>query len=270
MAERVASLIERTMLVLEAFAGVETALTASDLARVTGIPMASTHRIVGELVRTGFLDRRADGSLTIGLRLWEVTASAAAAPGLGEAARPFLDDLLAVTQLPTLLSVLDRDEVVNIETLRPRGPEPPNITRPGVRLPVLVSSPGLVLAAFAERDVRERILTCAPVTRFTPATVTDRAALRNHVEEVRKVGYAAPRGWITPASTGIAVPVLGPDGTAFAAVSVTNSSAAGAPYGLVTALQTTARSIARAVARGDVVDPQLGLRKLVRRAIRSS
>lgn len=263
---REATMLERVMTLLETIKDADRPLSASELARLSGVPMASTRRILAELARTGFVDR-ADGAYRIGMRLWQVAVQSSYAPTLGEIARPFLEDLHAVVQMPTLLSVIERDDIVNVETLHPRGPEPTNITGPGVRLPVLVSSPGMAIVAFLPREQREAVLQNARITRFTPYTVTDRAQLRMHVDAIRRTGYAALKRWIVPESTGVAVPILDENGIASAAVSVT------VPYDyteqgdLVLALRTTARSIARAISdRAAYNDPQLALRKLMARA----
>jgi DNA-binding IclR family transcriptional regulator len=47
-------------------------LTLTEIARHTGMPLSTTHRIVGELAAWGALERSADGRWIVGLRLWEV------------------------------------------------------------------------------------------------------------------------------------------------------------------------------------------------------
>jgi DNA-binding IclR family transcriptional regulator len=253
-------MIDRIVLILEAFKTSDGSLTASEVARRTGIPMPSTHRIVNELVRTGLLERDDGLILRIGMRLWEVTARSTGVPNLRETALPFMEDLFAVVREPTLLSVLDRNDVVNLETLTPRSPSATNVTQPGVRLPALASSPGLVLTAFAPADLREEILVTTAVTRFTPYSVVDRAELRRHVEETKRIGHAVVRRWISVDSTGIAVPILRPDGTAVAALSVTKPFDVGVPLDLLPAMHTTARGIARALRAGSAPnDPIIAL-----------
>jgi hypothetical protein len=47
--------LSRATRVLEVFGPEASSLTASDISRRTGIPMASTHRLVGQMVQLGLL-----------------------------------------------------------------------------------------------------------------------------------------------------------------------------------------------------------------------
>lgn len=254
------SMIERVVRVLEVFKSTGDSLTASEVARQSGIPVPSAHRIVTELVGLGILDRDSDRRVRIGMRLWEIVTRSSGVLPLREVALPFMEDLRAAVNAPTLLSILDRNDALNVDTLPSRRPSATNVTQPGVRLPALASSPGIVLVAFAPQEVRERILGSGTVTRFTEYTVVDRAELVRIVHKTRRLGYAVARRWISTDSTGIAVPILSSDGTALAALSVTTPFGSGVPSDLLPALHTTARGISRAVLAGSrPSDPQVTL-----------
>ena len=260
--DRGRSLIDRVAVILEAFTSTDDDLSASEISRRTGIPMPSTHRIVNDMVRNGMLERDEQHlGLRIGMRMWEVAARSTRILGLRETALPFMEDLFAVVKAPTLLSVLDRGDVVNLETLAPRRATATNITQPGTRLPALVSSPGLVLVAYSPPEVRDDLLATAKVTRFTPHTVVDRAELRRHVDEARRAGHAVVHRWISPVSTGIAVPIVLEHGRAAAALSVTVPFDDGVPSDVLPALLTTARGIARALREGSASSPEVALLK---------
>jgi DNA-binding IclR family transcriptional regulator len=257
MPPRGESMIERVVRVLEAFKAAEAPLTAAEIARQAGIPVPSAHRIVAELVETGLLDRDDDRRVRIGMRLWEIVARSSGVVTLRETAVPFMEDLRAVVDAPILLCVLDQDEVLNVCTVSARGRGATNVTQPGVRLPVLASSPGVVLTAFAPPEVRDRILATARLTRFTTRTVVERQEVVRVVHDARRVGHVVARGWMSPDATGTAVPVLAENGTALAALSVTTPSDSVAQATLVPALHTTARGIARAFLAGYAhVDPR--------------
>ncbi len=59
-------------------------LTVTELARRTGLPLTTTHRLAGELVAGGALERGEDGRYRIGLRLWEIASLAPRGLGLRE------------------------------------------------------------------------------------------------------------------------------------------------------------------------------------------
>ncbi|MGW5515220.1 MULTISPECIES: IclR family transcriptional regulator [Nocardia] len=260
MTPRKESMIERVVRVLEAFKETGGALTASEIARQTDIPVPSAHRIVTELVELGILERNSDRKVKVGMRLWGLVARSSEVRSLRDCALPYMEDLRAVVNAPTLLSILDRNDVVNIETLPARPPSATNVTQPGVRLPILAASPGLVLTAFSTPRARDHILESAKVTRFTEHTVVDRTELARIVQEARRLTYVVARRWITNDAVGVAVPVLSGDGTAMAALSVTIPFDTGVPSDLLPALHTTARGISRAALDPSRrVDPRIHL-----------
>ncbi|MFA3878672.1 IclR family transcriptional regulator [Streptomyces sp. MMCC 100] len=265
------TMIERVIRILEVFDD-EQSLTASEIARRTGIPVPSAHRIVTDLIRSGLLERDGRNGIRMGLRLWELATRASGALTLRDVALPYMEDLHAAVQQHTQLSVLDRNDVLYVEKLTSPRSSSTNITQPGSRLPVLACAAGLVLTAFSSRQNRESILTTAKLTRFTESTVVDRGRLRELVADVRQTGFAVARAWIHPGTSGTAVPILGRDGTAMAALSVTTPLPTDERLTLVPALRTAARAIARA-ADTDVraADPRLNvLKQKVRRATAAS
>ena len=60
----------------------------------------------------------------------------------------------------------------------------------------------------------------APLVAVSPETVTDAAALRRTLAEVRRAGYVVAPGSIEAVSTGVAVPVRDETGEVIAALSV--------------------------------------------------
>ena len=73
--------------VLDAFRDDRDALTLSELARRAALPKTTTHRLTGELVRCGLLER-ADGELRLGHKLFELGQLVPQQRGLRDAAGP--------------------------------------------------------------------------------------------------------------------------------------------------------------------------------------
>ncbi|WP_025778220.1 IclR family transcriptional regulator [Brevibacterium sp. VCM10] len=261
-------MLERMIEILEVFKVEGGPLTASEISRRTGIPMASTHRLVGELLRVRILTRDDSHRLTIGMRLWEIAAGASTLRSLRELALPFMNDVMLRTHASTLLCVLDGTDVVNLETLNPSGPSATNLTRPGVRLPTLGSSPGIALLAFAEEETREAVLKSADLVRFTSRTPLDEREIRRLLTSTVSDGHVIARGWMWTNSIGIAVPILGGDGHAMAALSATVPSDSANTEGVAALLKTTATAIARAGRAGEESeDPGLTLLRLQLRRV---
>jgi len=197
--------VERVVRVLAAFDAAHPLLTASEVGRRTGLPRSSAHRLVRELAAEGLLELDESGAYRIGLRLWELTTRGSRALELRQAALPAMEAVQVRIRQHTQLAVLERGEVLFLERLSHREATS-NVTRVAGRLPAHASSSGLVLLADAPEEVREAVL-AGPLAPYTPDTPADAASLRRKLAEVRRLGYAANRGFIEPDTAGVAVPV---------------------------------------------------------------
>ncbi|MEU1984036.1 IclR family transcriptional regulator [Nocardia sp. NPDC019395] len=234
----------RAVRIVESFGVGDSTLTVSEIARRSGLHVATASRLIEELVGCGWLERE-NRQVRIGVRLWEVASRASAAVGLREAAMPFLEDLHAVVGQHTQLAVLEGDEVLFIERLTAHGAAV-NYSRIAGRLPLHASSSGLVLLAYGPVELQERVLT-RPMKVYTDKTIRTARRLRSALAEVRRQGYAFCPGHIYPETTGIAVPIHNAQGTVIAAAAliVPNDAAA---YVQIPALQAAARGISRVIA----------------------
>jgi DNA-binding IclR family transcriptional regulator len=174
------------------------AYTLSELARRTGLPLATAHRLVGELERWGGLERGADGHYRIGLRMVELAALCPRGVGLRDVALPYMQDLYEATHQDVQLAVR---------------------TRIGAHWPLHATGVGLVLLAFAPAAVQETVL-AAPLRRFSPHTIANPAVLRRVLAEVRRTGISVSDRQIDEDAYSVGAPVYGPDGGCAAALSV--------------------------------------------------
>jgi DNA-binding IclR family transcriptional regulator len=212
------SVTDRVVRVLETFTPNRTVQTAAEIGRRSGLPRSTAHRLVGELVDAGLLERDDDRRIRIGMRLWELATRSSQALRLRQAAMPAMEQVQARVREHTQLAVLEQDEALFLERLS--GPTSgSNVTRVAGRLPLHASSSGLVLLAFGTHELQERIL-AGPLPRLTAETIADPAQLRRKLAEVRTLGHAVARGSIELVSTGVAVPVRDETGTVVAALSV--------------------------------------------------
>ncbi|WP_395639296.1 IclR family transcriptional regulator [Pseudolysinimonas sp.] len=199
------SVIDRIVRVLATFDAEHTEQTPTDISRRAGLPASTGHRLVGDLVRSGVLERDEEGRARVGMRLWELATRGSMALGLRQAALPAMGRVQAAVRQHTQLGVLDGDQVLFLERLS-HPDAGANITRIAGRLPLHASSSGLVLLAAAPAAVVERVL-AAPLERLAAETIDDPGALRRKLAEVRRLGYAVAPGSIEAVSTGVAVPI---------------------------------------------------------------
>jgi DNA-binding IclR family transcriptional regulator len=234
--------------VLDAFAIDRTHLSLSDISRRTGLPMATTHRLVGELTAWGALERDSTGRYRIGLRLWEVAALAPRGLGLRESAMPFLEDLYEATHENIQLAVLDGVEVVYLERIS--GRDAVNVfSRVGGRWPAHATGVGLVLLAYSPAEVQERYL-AAPLAAFTEKTIVDSRQLRRVLADVRRTGIAVSDGQVTLDAVSVAAPVRNAANEVVAALSIVVHTGSTPPSALAPAVLTAARGISRALRAG--------------------
>lgn len=229
--------------VLEAFTAQRDSLTLSEISRRAGLPLTTTHRIVGELAGRSFLEREANGRYQIGLRLWELASGAPRSVGLRAAALPIMEDLYEVTHENVQLAVIDGMDAVYVERISGRR-SVHVVTRAGQRLPLHATGVGLVLLAFADNEVQERALS-SELVRYTRYTVTDPRRLRRMLAEVRQRGYAISERQVETISTSIAAPVRDRSGAVVAAISVVVKAVGSEPGQYVAAVLASARGISR-------------------------
>lgn len=237
------SVTSRVATVLAAFGAEHSAMTLSELARRTALPLTTVHRLAGELTRHGLLERDDEQRYRIGLRLWEIAATASRGVDLRDTAMPVLQDLYSGTRANVQLAVLDGAEAIYLERLS--GPESVHIvTRPGSRLPVHASGVGLVLLAHAPVEVQDDVL-AAPLARYTRYTITDPKRLRRVLADVRRDGFVISDRQIEAISVSVAAPVRDRARHVVAAVSVVVEAGRGDPRSYVKAVTAAAGAISR-------------------------
>ncbi len=220
------SLLERASAIFDCFAPDRPELGVSELARRTGLPKSTVHRLAAELVRLGLLEP-VDPSgpatgLRLGLRLFELGQLVPRQITLRDAARPFMEDLRSATGNHVHLAVLDGVEVVYVEILHARLAQPLP-SRVGGRLPAHATGVGKAILAFSAPDVVRARLD-AGLRRFTAYTIIMPGALGRELAAIRAGGVAFDRQESAMGVVCAACPVFGPDDAVVGAISVTGRS----------------------------------------------
>lgn len=245
------SVVSKVRAILEAFDVEHPLLTLTDIARRSGLPLSTAHRLVAELVEWRALDREPDGGYRVGLRLWEL--GQLASPHLREVARPWLQDLLDATRENVHLAVRDDMDVLYLDKISSPGAVP-IVSRVGGRLPLHATGVGKILLAHTPSWFMRRYLDRL-LERPTCYTITEPGRLTRELNEVRTRGWAVTREEMTLGSCSLAAPIRHRDGRVVAAVGVVVSSRRGHEIlRLMPAVETAARRIEHALAeREDVV-----------------
>jgi DNA-binding IclR family transcriptional regulator len=234
------SVVDRVVRVISAFPAGVSSLQLSELADRAGIPLSTAHRLVRQLAAHGLLEAGDGGTVRLGLRLWELVNRNSPTLALRQAAMPFMEDIQQVLNQNINLAVLDGWEALFVERLSRRG-SVANRAQIAGRMPVHISSAGLALMAYQERDTQRDYL-----KQFRdPAGRVQAEAVRALLAETAHQGFAQLAGVVDPDTWGIAVPVLNGRHSAVAALGVVVPLHEVRLQALVPALQTAARGIAR-------------------------
>jgi DNA-binding IclR family transcriptional regulator len=238
-----ATVASRLLAVIAAFDERHRSMTLSEIARRAGIPLPTAHRLVGELVGGGALQRRDDDRYVIGRLVWEAGLLAPVQGRLRELAEPFLHDVYAATMATVHLAVRDGHEVLYLHRMQGRA-SVPIVSTVGSRLPMHCTGVGKVLLAHAPPDVSDRAF--ARLTRITPYTITRPDVLRAQLNRVRRDGVATTSEEMSLGACSLAVPVVqASDGAVVAAIGVVVATLKRDRQRLLGALQVAARGIGR-------------------------
>ena len=240
-----ASVASRLLAMIGAFDEKHRSLTLTELARRAGVPVPTAHRLAGELVMGGALQRRDDGSYVVGRLLWEAGLVATIQGTLRQVAEPFLHDVYAATWATVHLAVRDGDEVLYLERMMGRA-SVPIVSSVGTKLPMHCTGVGKVLLAHAPPDVVARAL--SGLIRITPYTIVSASVLAAQLQRIRREGVATTNEEMSLGACSLAVPVVqSSDDAVVASIGVVVPTLKRDRQRLLGALQVAARGIGRAL-----------------------
>lgn len=215
---RLTPAVLRALDVLELFVSHRGPLRGADVVRLTGHPRASVHELLVTLESRHYLVRERDGAYALGpavLPLGNAYRDSLNLPELGQRVAQGVVDRHGETVNVGALAGGDVVYLVKVDS-----PHPVRlVSRLGGRLPAASTAIGKALLAWLPDDELDDLL-AAPLHRLTPRTLTDPAAVRAQLAEVRASGIAFEKGESTPGVTCAAAPVRDETGKVVAALSV--------------------------------------------------
>lgn len=212
------SLLSRHLRILDVFEVGSAFLSLSQIAKRCGLPVSTTHRLLGELERERLVERLPDRTYQLGLRLWELAARTPGALGLREIAFPLMQAVQAAVRQHTQLGVRDGADVVYLERLSSHDAVI-NATVIGGRINLAASAIGHVLLS-GMPDEAVRGLVDLGIPQYTDRTPRTVAEVEDVIARARAQQYSVGDGLVHADARGIAVPVHGPDGDVVAGLGV--------------------------------------------------
>lgn len=195
-------------------------LPASEIAKLSALPVSTVHRFLVNLEAGGFLAKDELNNYHLGV----------ACVSLGQAAREQLDvrkvsfahleQLNRSTRETVHLTVRHKLTAVYIEKME--SPEPLRIhSRIGASVPLYCTAVGKVMLAYLDPEERERVVNELELRRFTENTVGSIQELQAQLARIRKDGFACDMEEHEPHIRCIAAPIMDHNGAVNASLSVT-------------------------------------------------
>jgi DNA-binding IclR family transcriptional regulator len=182
--------LQRGLRLLSLFALEEKGLSASDVARLSGLPVSTVHRFLINLESTGFLNCDAAGTYQLGAACVSLGQAARGQLDVRRASLPHLQELNHRTRETVHLTVRHGLSAVYVEKLD--SPEPLRIhSRIGATIPLYCTAVGKVLLAYLPDSEREKVFEQLELKRFTENTASNLQELHAELQRTRKNGFAS-------------------------------------------------------------------------------
>ena len=239
-------MVEKSWLVLDAFAPEGGPLRLDELAGRTGLPRSTVHRLLTRLIAVGGVERSAAG-FHLGRKLFELGAVVPVERILREAALPFMEDLYVATHEAVHMGVMDGRDVVYVEKIYGHAVFAMP-SRVGGRLPLACTAIGKAMLAFADPEVIADVL-ASPLPRVARGdAAVDPRRLAGALAEVRVTGIAYEYEEVQTGGCSLAAPVF-QRGRVVAAISVAVPAERFQPVRLAPAVKTAALGLSRRLGR---------------------
>ena len=182
--------------------------TARVVSDALGMPVTTTHHLLGTLQADGMLAKDAQRGFHLGPSVGALVDAFQRRPGPPEYLLAPLRDLAARTGETAYLSGWQHDEAVVLATVEGSHAVHVRGLHTGFTGFTHARASGKVFLAFAGGDQLARSLARGPLDAHTPNTIVDPAALRRELRLTARRGYAIDHEEFTLGVCGVSAPVL--------------------------------------------------------------
>jgi PcaR/PcaU/PobR family beta-ketoadipate pathway transcriptional regulator len=218
-AQRGIQSVARALGILELFSEHRPALSAVEIAELTGLNRGTAYRFCQTLRALGYLEDVGARRFRPGLKAVSLAQAALAARELPELAMPYLRELQRATGETVNMAMLDGAEIVYVArvlsdsliTLR---------LFVGSRLPAYATSLGRSMLAFLPDEQVEERLARSDLKALTERTMVDPRELMVELGRIRTRGYAVNDQELALGLRGVAAPVFAASGRPVAAINI--------------------------------------------------
>jgi IclR family transcriptional regulator, KDG regulon repressor len=209
--------------VLDCFSLSERELSVSEIARRTGMPKSTAHRIADSLRVAGFLDQNASRErYRLGLRLFEYGSTVLGSMELNRVANPFIEALTKRSGENVHLCVFNGSHMLLVKrAAKPTSKQ--NMLTITEESACYSTGVGKATLAFQPETTVRKVVE-AGLIPFTPHTIIDEDGLRRELCSVKQRGYAIDDREHDLEVRCVAAPIRNANGRVFAAISISGQA----------------------------------------------
>lgn len=198
----------------------DSGLSYTDIVGRTGLPKATVHRLLKDLIDLGYLGYSQETKKYFGsLKLAALGAEVVANFRLRDHVRPHLVELHQKTGHTTNLGIKSGSSGVFVDKIESADYGIKLFSEIGKHFPLHCTGLGKVLLAFSSPEERAEVLS-NPLEAYTEFTISDPEALKAELDLIRERGYAFDNQEITRGIMCVAAPVLGIDDKLICGISI--------------------------------------------------
>ncbi|PCI40806.1 MAG: IclR family transcriptional regulator [Rhodospirillaceae bacterium] len=179
----------RALSILNVIAEDEHGLTMTNIAKRTGLPLSTTHRLLTTLQHERYVRCDNDQSLwKAGVQAFIVGNAFVQSRDIIATSRPFMTELMEQSGETTNLAVVDQGECIYLAQVECRQMMRVQ-AKPGSRVPIHSSAVGKALLAAMPAQKAKKFIQMREFERNTEKTVVKQQELQQEVSNVRDNGY---------------------------------------------------------------------------------
>ncbi len=215
----------RALLVMEFVANSDRSVSLTEIMQAVHLPKPTVFRILTTLEEAGMLQREPDAKRYVpGDRLSSLSANVLLHSPYRSARRAILEELVEKLGETCNLTIPNGNYVMYLDRVESSWPLRINL-HAGSKVPLYASASGKLFLAHAQKRLRDRLLTSAPLISHTKNTLTTLRELEGEFTKIRRNGYAVDDEEYLAGICCLAVPIMNDQERVVAAVAVHGPSA---------------------------------------------
>lgn len=182
--------VERSLSILEALSDYEDGLGITEISEKVGLHKSTVHRLLSTLIQKGYVEQSEETNrYKLTLKLFELGSKKVGKIDVVNVAKPYLRDLMKMTNEVVHLVIRDGNEIVYVDKVESESTIR-MYSRIGKRSPIYCTAVGKAMLSYMTDEQVEQIWNQSDIKKFTEKTITNLEEFKEHLKVVREKGYA--------------------------------------------------------------------------------